>query len=91
MQAIEISKTDYEASDMDILYAEGITLSNSLASMEFSFPKSVDEDSLSKDFQHDPTLRSVLLIHIVLYVRIHYFSTKLNLPFSDAKISIVFL
>jgi hypothetical protein len=60
MQAVEISRTDYEPSDMDILYADGITSSNSLTSMEFSFPKSTQDDP---EYQHDPSLRSVLLFH----------------------------
>lgn len=51
---------DYEPSDMDIMYAEGITLSNSLSSVEFSFPKTSREDSLDPDYQQDPSLRSVL-------------------------------
>jgi len=57
MQGVEISKTDYEPSDMDILYAEGISLSNSLTSMEFSFPKLSSEDSLYPEYQHDSSLR----------------------------------
>ncbi|KAJ1410446.1 P-loop containing nucleoside triphosphate hydrolase [Sesbania bispinosa] len=60
-RALEISKIDYEPLDMDILYAEGITLSNSLTSMEFSFPVSGDEDSLDPVYQHDPSLRYQLI------------------------------
>lgn len=68
VQAVEISKTDYEPSDMDILYAEGMTLYNSLVSMEFSFPKPVDEDSVFPEFRHDLSFRSDLRIHAVLHV-----------------------
>lgn len=61
LQAVEISRMDYEPSDMDILYAEGISSSNSLASMEFSFPDSASDSVLDSCYQHDPSLRSVLL------------------------------
>ncbi|XP_058724102.1 extra-large guanine nucleotide-binding protein 1-like [Vicia villosa] len=60
-RAIEISKIDYEPSDMDILYAEGMSLPNSLTSMEFSFPKSSREESLHPDYQHDSSLRYQLI------------------------------
>ena len=59
-QAVEISRTDYEPSDMDILYADGITSSNSLTCMEFSFPKSTQDDSLDPAYRRDSSLRSVL-------------------------------
>lgn len=63
---------------MDILYAEGITLSNGLVSMELSFPELDDEDCLCPEFKHDSSLRSVLSIHAVLLVRVHLFSFKLK-------------
>ncbi|XP_031379990.1 extra-large guanine nucleotide-binding protein 1-like isoform X2 [Punica granatum] len=61
-RAIEISKEGYEPSDMDILYSEGITSSNSLASTDFSFPKSAQSDeSMNHSDQHNsfPRLHEV--------------------------------
>lgn len=69
MQAIEISRIDYEPLDMDILYAEGITLSNGLSSMEFSYTVTGHEDSLDPEYQHDPSLRSPFIslsLHMIL-------------------------
>ncbi|KAM2989023.1 hypothetical protein FF2_003051 [Malus domestica] len=60
-RAVEISRTDYEPSDMDILYAEGITSSNSLTSMEFSIPPSAGNSNLDPPYQHDPSLRYQLI------------------------------
>ncbi|KAL2347867.1 hypothetical protein Fmac_001867 [Flemingia macrophylla] len=60
-RAVEIFKIDYEPSDMDILFAEGISLSNSLNSMEFCFPKSSSEESLCREYQHESSLRYQLI------------------------------
>lgn len=60
MQAVDIFRTDYEPSDMDILYAEGINLSNCVTSMEFSFPKPIDEDSVIPEFRNNSSFRSDL-------------------------------
>lgn len=61
-QAAEILRTDYEPSDIDILYAEGVTSSNGLACVDFSFPQSAhDEDSDTAD-QHDSSLRWVVML-----------------------------
>lgn len=60
MQAVEISRTDYEPSDIDILYAEGITSSDTVACMEFLFPKSTRDEFVDSAYQHDPSLRSAL-------------------------------
>ncbi|PKI58827.1 hypothetical protein CRG98_020817 [Punica granatum] len=61
-RAIEISKEGYEPSDMDILYSEGITSSNSLASTDFSFPKSAQSDeSMNHSDQHNSFPRYQLI------------------------------
>uniref|UniRef100_A0A803PF54 Uncharacterized protein n=1 Tax=Cannabis sativa TaxID=3483 RepID=A0A803PF54_CANSA len=43
-RAVDILRMDYEPSDLDILYAEGVTSSNGLACVDFSFPQSSSED-----------------------------------------------
>ncbi|OMO92174.1 Guanine nucleotide binding protein (G-protein), alpha subunit [Corchorus olitorius] len=60
-RAVEISRTDYEPSDMDILYAEGISSSNGLSCMDFSFPTVERESSIDGYYQHDPSLRYQLI------------------------------
>ncbi|KAK8486667.1 hypothetical protein V6N13_080706 [Hibiscus sabdariffa] len=59
-RAIEISRTDYEPSDMDILYAEGITSSNGISCMEFSFPL-IEREIAIDGYQHDPSARYQLI------------------------------
>lgn len=44
---------------MDLLYAEGITSSNGIASMEFSFPKSSQDSYMESSDQNDTSVRSV--------------------------------
>lgn len=60
-RAVHILRTDYEPSDLDILYAEGVTSSNGLASLDFSFPQSSDEDNIDTADQHDSLLRYQLI------------------------------
>ncbi|WOH04672.1 hypothetical protein DCAR_0624083 [Daucus carota subsp. sativus] len=62
-RAVEITRADYEPSDIDILHAEGITLSNGIASVEFSFPKSV-QDSYMDITDHDDPLKRYQLIRV---------------------------
>ncbi|CAL5329163.1 unnamed protein product [Camellia sinensis] len=63
-RAVEISRTDYEPSDTDILYAEGITPSNGLASMEFSFPKPTQNSFMDPADQNDPLQSRFQLIRV---------------------------
>ncbi|KAL0365456.1 UNVERIFIED_CONTAM: Extra-large guanine nucleotide-binding protein 1 [Sesamum angustifolium] len=55
LEAVEISRIDYEPSEMDILYAEGITSSNGVASVDFSFPKSSQDGYMESSDQNDPS------------------------------------
>ncbi|KNA23966.1 hypothetical protein SOVF_020380 [Spinacia oleracea] len=48
-RVVDILQPDYQPSDLDILYAEGVTSSNGLACVEFSFPQSDDDDIDSAD------------------------------------------
>jgi hypothetical protein len=60
-QAVDISRTEYELSDMDILYADGITSSDGLASTEFSFPQMpLGGQGADEPDPQDTLLRSVL-------------------------------
>lgn len=57
-QAGDILRPDYEPSEDDILYAEGVTFSNGLASIDFAFPPERNYDYDVGD-QHDSLLRYV--------------------------------
>ncbi|XP_073118454.1 extra-large guanine nucleotide-binding protein 1-like [Henckelia pumila] len=60
-RAVEFSRVDYEPSEMDILHAEGITASNGVASMEFSFPKSSQDEYMETFDQNDPSTSCQLI------------------------------
>lgn len=84
-RAIDVTKVDYEPSDTDIMYAEGITSSNGLASMEFSFSQPQDDVCRDPDEQPDPVTRYQL-------IRVHANSLGRNCKwlemFEDARIVI---
>lgn len=52
-------RTDYEPSDLDILYAEGVTSSNGMASVEFSFPQPAPEETVDTADLHNSLVRWV--------------------------------
>ncbi|KAH9620592.1 hypothetical protein KSS87_005706 [Heliosperma pusillum] len=60
-RATEIAQVDYEPSDTDILYAEGITSSNGLKSMEFVFPQMTNNTYKDPDEQPSPVTRCQLV------------------------------
>lgn len=60
-RAVDILKTDYEPSDVDILYAEGVTSSNGLSCVDFSFPDSEDYDNLDSSDHPNSVLRFQLI------------------------------
>jgi len=66
-QAVDISRTEYELSDIDILYADGITSSDGLASTEFSFPQmSLGGQGADEPDPQDTLLRSVLTLKAIV-------------------------
>ncbi|KAL4277080.1 hypothetical protein AHAS_Ahas20G0271400 [Arachis hypogaea] len=60
-RVVEILRADYEPSDLDTLYAEGVTSSNGLACVEFSFPTSTPEETVDTIGLHDSFARYQLI------------------------------
>ncbi|GMH24096.1 hypothetical protein Nepgr_025939 [Nepenthes gracilis] len=60
-RAVDILKADYEPSDLDILYAEGVISSNGLACVGFSFPRSTQDENIDTSHQHDSLFRYELI------------------------------
>lgn len=59
LQAVDILKPDYMPSDLDILYAEGVTSSNGLSCVDFSFPEPAHDDDVDSEDPLDSPLRYV--------------------------------
>ncbi|KAA8531766.1 hypothetical protein F0562_006517 [Nyssa sinensis] len=60
-QVVKILRTDYEPSDVDILYAEGVTSSNGLSCVDFSFPQLAPDVIIGTVDQHDSLPRYQLI------------------------------
>lgn len=63
-RAVEISSTTYEPSDVDILYADGISSSNGLTSMEFSVPSVFPNSYMEATELDKPPLQRYELIRV---------------------------
>ncbi|KAJ8747643.1 hypothetical protein K2173_012819 [Erythroxylum novogranatense] len=60
-RAVEIAREDYEPSNVDILYGDGITSSKGLSFMEFTYPKPDKDNYEDLDYQHDSSVRYQLI------------------------------
>ncbi|KAL2528454.1 Extra-large guanine nucleotide-binding protein 1 [Forsythia ovata] len=60
-RAVDMLKPDYKPSDLDILYAEGVTSSNGLSCVDFSFPEPAHDDDVDSEDLHDSLLRFQLI------------------------------
>lgn len=60
-KAVEIAKVDYEPSDIDILYAEGITSCSGVSHVDFSFPNTPEDGLMDSVDQYNHLARYQLI------------------------------
>ncbi|KAF8090482.1 hypothetical protein N665_0475s0017 [Sinapis alba] len=58
---LEISRSEFDPSDMDILKAEGLSSVEGLSCVDFLFPSTTQEGSLEDDYHHDPHMKYQLI------------------------------
>lgn len=70
---------------MDKLYAEGITSSNGVASMEFSFPNPTQDSYMETVDQHSSSMKSALSLplQVTSFIRALASSLPSTHPFSN--------
>ncbi|KAL8143563.1 hypothetical protein V2J09_016595 [Rumex salicifolius] len=62
-KAVEIAKDDYEPSDTDIMYAEGVCSSNGVSQVEFTFPGTPEDDCFDDSGEQPKAVSRQVIVH----------------------------